>query len=140
MVYEEIATMFAGGTFGALFGALLAVGIILAIAVYAYYAFAWMTIARKMNYKYPWLAWIPVANAFLIPILAGKKWPWGFIFLVPIVNLVFYVIWRWRIFEKRKYPGWLSLITIVQIIPVINWLGTLGDLIIIGLVAWADRK
>ena len=35
------------------------------IVVYVYFALAWMTIAKKLKYKKPWLAWIPLANYFL---------------------------------------------------------------------------
>ncbi|MBN2052928.1 hypothetical protein JW756_05465 [Candidatus Woesearchaeota archaeon] len=137
MAGEELAML---GPYAALFGAFLALGIVILIVLYVYYALAWMTIARKLNYDKPWLAWIPIANAFLIPILAKKKWPWGFIFLVPIVGAVFYFIWTWNIYEQRKYPGWLCLAILVGLIPVIGWLGGIANLVITGLVAWSDRK
>ena len=114
--------------------------IILSIALYVYTAFVFMTIAKKLKYDKPWLAWIPIANLFLIPILAKKRWEWGFIFIVPIVGVVFYFIWMWRIYELRKYPGWLSLIPILTIIPILNIFAWIGDLVVKGLVAWADRK
>ncbi|RJQ18232.1 hypothetical protein C4573_00740 [Candidatus Woesearchaeota archaeon] len=113
--------------------------IIVFIALYIYCAFAWMTIAKKLNYDKPWLAWIPIANMFLIPILAKKNWAWGFIFLVPIVGAVFYFIWTWNVFEQRKYPGWLSLIILGYIIPWLGILFGIAHLVIIGLVAWKDR-
>jgi len=113
--------------------------VILSIALYVYYAFAWMTIAKKLKYKKAWLAWIPIANLFLIPILAKKDWTWGFMFLVPIANMVFFFIWTWNIFERRKYPGWLALIPLVGIIPLIGWLASLAYLVVLGLVAWKDQ-
>lgn len=125
---------------GALVGLMLVVSLIIGLAIYVYLALAWMAIAKKLGFKYPWLAWIPIANLALIPILADKKWPWVFIFLIPIVNLVFWIIWTWKIFEKRKYPGWLSLLPIGEIIPFIGWLFSIAYLVIIGVVAWADRK
>jgi hypothetical protein len=124
---------------GILAGGFLAGFILVGIALYIYAAFAFMTIARKLDYDKPWLAWIPVANAFLIPILAKKHWAWGFIFLVPIVGIVFYFMWMWNIFEQRKYPGWLSLIVLGSIIPLIGWLASIANLVIIGFVAWKDR-
>ncbi len=124
----------------ALFGAFLVFGIIILIALYIYCAFAWMTIAKKLGYDKPWLAWIPIANLFLYPILAKKHWAWGFIFLVPIVGAVFFFIWTWNIFEQRKYPGWLSLIPIAGIIPFIGWIASIAYLVILGMVAWADKQ
>jgi hypothetical protein len=126
------------------FAAILAVGIvfiiIIAIALYIYNALVWSTIAKKLGYGKPWLAWIPVANLFLLPILAKKHWAWGFIFLVPIVNVVFFIIWTWNIFEQRKYPGWLSLVPIAGVIPVVGGLASIAFLVILGMVAWKDMK
>lgn len=111
----------------------------LAIPLYIYWALAYMTIAQKLKYKKPWLAWIPVANLFLLPILAKKEWPWGFLLFVPIVNTVFMVLWTWRIYERRKYPGWLSLIPILGFVPSLGFLAIIANLIITGFIAWKDR-
>ena len=114
MAYDNIGMM-------ALSGAYLAMVGVGAIVLYIYLAFAWMTIAKKLKYKKAWLAWIPIANMFLVPILAGKKWYWGFMFFVPIANIVFAIMWMWKIFEKRKYPGWLALIPLAGMIPFIGF-------------------
>lgn len=120
------------------FGAIGPLAAIAGVVIYVYYAFAWMTIAKKLKYDKAWIAWIPVVQLFLLPILAKKKWPWGFIFLVPIVNIIFFIMWTWNIFEQRQYPGWLSLIPLIGIIPLIGWLGQIAFLVILGLVAWRD--
>jgi len=125
---------------GLFMGAMLWVGIILILAIYVYSALYLSTVARKLGYKNWWLAWIPIANYFLYPILADKHWAYGFFLLIPLVNIIFYFIWTWRIFEKRKYPGWLCLIYILAFIPVINFIGYLANYIIWGFVAWADKK
>ncbi|MBI2668561.1 hypothetical protein HYX14_01835 [Candidatus Woesearchaeota archaeon] len=80
-----------------------------------------------------------MANLFLIPILAKKEWPWGFILFVPIVGMVFYFIWQWKIYELRKYPGWLALIPLGVFIPFLGMLLGLGHLIVLGFVAWMDK-
>ncbi len=110
------------------------IAVIIGIAIYVYHSMAWMTIADKMKYKKSWLAWIPVANLFLIPILDKKKWTWGFMFLVPIANIVFFIIWMWHIFERRKLPGWFSLSVLL---PKVG--GTLY-LVAIGFAAWQRKK
>ena len=116
----------------------LVIFVVLFLAVYVYGALAWMTIAKKLGYDKGWLAWIPIANFFLLPILAKKNWTWGFIFLVPIVNIVFAIIWIWNIYEQRKYPGWLSLVVLGGIIPLIGWIASIASLVILGMVAWRD--
>tara|TARA_Y100000034_G_scaffold44576_1_gene54716 strand:- start:11485 stop:11898 length:414 start_codon:yes stop_codon:yes gene_type:complete len=110
------------------------------LVVYVYFAWAYMTIAKKLGYEKAWLAWIPIANIFLLPILAKKHWAWGFIFFVPIVGFVFMIMWLWNIYEQRNYPGWLSLALVVALIPLIGLLGHLAHIVITGLVAWSDRQ
>ncbi len=114
--------------------------LLIVVGLYVYMALVFMTIARKLKYDKPWLAWIPIANAFLLPILAGKPWPWGFIFFIPIVGFIFYIIWVWKIYEKRGYPGSLSLIVLAALIPFVNFIAAIAHLVVLGVVAWVDRK
>jgi len=137
MNYEflgDFINVFSAGALTALITAGIFLAIVVSLAFYVYFAMAWMTIAKKMKYKHPWLAWIPIAQLFLMPILAKKHWTWGFMFLVPIANIVFFIIWTWNIFEQRKYPGWYSL---SLIIPKV---GGILYLVAIGFVAWAKKK
>jgi hypothetical protein len=128
-----------GGLAGALFGALLALGVVLTIAVWVYFGFVLQTIAKKLKYKKDWLAWVPVARWALIPILAKKHWAHVFWFLLPIVNIVLLVVWMWKIYERRKYPGALALIFIAHAIPFVSWAAWIANLIVLGLVAWRDK-
>jgi len=132
------------GPYAAFFGALLVLGIIICIAMYVYFALAWSTIAKKLGHKKPWLAWIPFANMALVLQLGGFHWAWIFLILIPVLGwialAVLFIISTWRVYEKRKYPGWLSLITLGGWIPAIGGLFSLASLIILGLVAWQDRK
>ncbi|MCS7134428.1 MAG: hypothetical protein NZ889_01030 [Candidatus Pacearchaeota archaeon] len=114
--------------------------LVLFIGLYVYHSFAWMTIAKKLKYKKPWLAWIPIVQLFLLPILAKKHWTYGFLFLIPLVNIVFIVICLWKIFERRKYPGELSLVFAAVMVPFVNIFVLIPVLIIVGLVAWYDIK
>lgn len=129
----------AGGVLG---GALIAIGILVVllfvVAFYVYTSFAWQTVAKKLKYKNSWLAWIPIARWSMVLEMGKFHWAWVFLVLIPIVGwialAVLLIISRWRIFEKRKYPGWFSLSIIVPEI------GALLSLIIIGFVAWKDRR
>ncbi|MDD3178431.1 MAG: hypothetical protein PHR26_02840 [Candidatus ainarchaeum sp.] len=123
-----------------IFAAMAFLGVILGIAMYVYMALVWQTIAKKLKYNKPWLAWIPIANFFLLPILAKKEWGYGFLFFIPIVNIVFFIIWTWKIYERRNFPGWLSLIPLLSIIPLINFLVMPAELVVLGIVAWSKKK
>ena len=135
---QQLTTGLAGGTIAAL---LIGVGIFillaLVLAFYIYFAMAWMTIARKVKYKKAWLAWIPIANIAMILSIGGFHWAWIFLIVIPYLGwlalAVLCIIATWRIFEKRKYPGWFSL---SMVIPQV---GFILYLVAIGFVAWKDR-
>ncbi len=110
-----------------------AVYIVLMIAVYIFFALALMSIANKTKTKNAWLAWIPIANIYLMTQIARLNGLWTLAILVSIIpivgGLVFMgvsVWWWWRIAERRNRPGWWG---ILMIIPIVN-------LIIVGLLAW----
>ena len=133
------ASSFAGGMLG---GAVIALGImiisLLFIVIYIYSSLAWYTTAKKLKHKYPWLAWIPFAQWALILQLGGFHWAWIFLLLIPFLGwiaiFILLIIAKWRIFVKRKYPGWISL---AVIIPQIGWI---LNLIAIGFLAWGKKK
>jgi len=129
---------FSNSLSGALIGFILMILITMAIAFYVYHSLAWYTIAKKLKYKRPWFAWIPFAGSAMELQLGGFNWALIFLVLIPILGwialFILIIISNWRIFEKRKYPGWFSL---SMIIPRI---GGVLYLIAIGLVAWKDRK
>lgn len=135
---SEISNFFLGSVVGVLVALGITIAILFALGLYIYFALAWKTIADKLKYKKSWLAWIPIANLAMILQLGGFSWAWIFLILIPIVGwLVLFIlgiIATWRIFERRKYPGWFSL---SLIIPQV---GGLLYLIAIGFVAWADKK
>lgn len=134
---QELADAIAGGVVGALIAMSIVALVVLLLALYIYFSMAWMTIARKLNYKHPWLAWIPIANFAMMLQMGRFHWAWIFLVLVPIVGwlalLVMLIIATWRIFEMRRYPGWFSL---SMVIPQI---GGILYLIAIGFVAWKDK-
>lgn len=138
MVYDNFAEIM----FGSFTGLFIAMGILTMILVvagiYVYVSLALMTIAKKMKYKSPWFAWIPILNIAVMLQLGGFHWAWTFLILIPFLGwialFVLFVISNWRVFEKRKYPGWFSL---SLILPQV---GGILYMIAIGFVAWKDRK
>lgn len=135
---------------GAVVGSILALGFIalfilalLAVAIYVYTSLAWMKIAKKMRYKYPWLAWIPVANISMVLQLGEFHWAWVFLVLIPVLGwaslLVIGTISMWRILEHFSYPGVLSLIFVASMIPHISGVVGIVVLILLGFLAWGRR-
>ena len=134
----------AGGAFGALAALGIMVAVVFLAAIYVYSSLAWMAIAKKLRYRYPWLAWIPFANSAMILQLGGFNWAWAFLWLVPILGWIaigiLLVISFWRIFEKRNYPGWLALVPLLSLVPMTEGIAGIAFLIILGFVAWKDRR
>jgi hypothetical protein len=126
-----------GGIIGALIVLLLILVIFFLISIYVYTSLAWMTIAKKLKYKRPLIAWIPIANIAMILQMGGFHWAWIFLILIPILGwiplFILVIIANWRIFEKRKYPGWYSL---SLILPEI---GGILYMIALGFIAWKRK-
>jgi hypothetical protein len=92
---------------------------LISIAIYVYLAICLQTIAHKTGTKHGWLAWIPIANAYLMCKIAGKSGWWLLFFFIPIVNIVFMVIVWMGIAEARDKKGWLGILMIVPIANLI---------------------
>lgn len=142
----DYTTLLQGTGMGASAGTILALGAIaflIIIALYVYNALSWYSIGKKLKYKYPWIAWIPVANISMMLQLGGFHWAWVFLILIPIAGwialAIMTIIATWRIFEKRNYPGWLSLVILLTMIPFVGNIAGIAYLVILGLVAWRDN-
>jgi hypothetical protein len=145
-IFSNIMTGFAtrardldySGDLTAFFAVIAFFALVVIIALYVYHAIAWYTIAKKLKYKRPWFSWIPFAGTAMRLQLGKFHWAWVLLYLIPILGwialFILLIISYWRIFEKRKYPGWFSLSVIIPRI------GGILYLIAIGLVAWKDRK
>jgi len=95
---------------------------------YLWVAFCLQQIASKTDIPNGWLAWIPIANLYLLCKIAGRSGWWTLAFFVPLLNIVIVVMWWWSIAEKRNKPGWLG---ILMIIPVVS-------LIVVGILAFSE--
>jgi len=135
---EVLALAFAGGIVGVLivFAILFIIGIL--IGLYVYFSLAWYIIAKKLKYRNTWLAWIPVLKNAMILQLGTFHWAWIFLLFIPffgwIALIVITIIAKWRVFEKRKYPGWFVLSALIPQIGLVLYA------IALGFVAWQDRK
>jgi hypothetical protein len=109
-------------------GAFMFVFFLIALALYVYTALALMTIAKKTNTPNGWLAWIPIANVFLMLNIAKKPLWWFILCLIPLVNIVIFIIVWMAIAEARGKPSWWG---ILMIVPFVN-------LIVPGYLAWSD--
>ncbi len=119
----------------ALLGAMLVPVMIGSLALYIYSAWATMVVAQKLNVPNGWLAFIPIANVYLMTQMAGvPAWMTLFILLpiIPVVGGIAFaaiiIWWWWKICEKRGREGWWSLLLLIPI----------ANLVILGVLAWAE--
>jgi len=64
------------GVFTAIFATMAILAVLFSVALYIYFAYALVTIAKKLGYDTPWIGWIPLVNLVLFPLLAKKHWAW----------------------------------------------------------------
>ena len=112
----------------ALGGAMLLFLVVFGLAAYVYMSLAVSTIATKTGTPNPWLAWIPIANIFLILGVAKKPMWWFILFLIPLVNIVIAIMVWMAVAEARGKPNWWG---ILMIVPLVNF-------VVPGYLAWAD--
>jgi hypothetical protein len=121
------------GALGAAVGAILVFLLVFFLAYYIYSSLAMMRIAQRIGTRHAWLAWIPIANIYLMTQMVGISGWWTFaIFAAAIPGiggpllLAGMIYLYWMIAEKVGRPGWWG---ILMILPIVN-------LVIIGLMAW----
>jgi hypothetical protein len=116
------------GPFAALTGVMLFVVVVFGLAAYVYMALAVQTIAKKTGTANDWLAWIPIANLFLMLSVAKKPMWWFILFLIPLVGVVMMIIVWMAVAEARGKPNWWG---VLMIVPLVNF-------VVPGYLAWAD--
>ena len=117
----------------ALIAGFFAVFLVIALLMYVYSALVLMAISKKTKTENGWLAWIPIANVWLMIQLAEAPWWTIFALFLPIVPIlgglalmVITVWWWWKIAERLGKPGWFGIL-----IPV-----PVANLIVMGILAW----
>lgn len=92
---------------------------LLLIVLYIYNSLCLHKIANKTNTPYGWLAWLPIANLFLMLMIAKKSFWWFLLLLIPLVNFIcFLIIWM-DVAKSRNKPAWLGLL---MAIPLANFI------------------
>ncbi len=102
--------------------------LIIFILAYVYSSICLQFIAKKTSQEYPWLAWIPVANLFLMCKIGGISYWWILIILasfIPIVGMFidiafFGFVW-YKIAIARNKPGWIGALGGLPLINAIVW-------------------
>jgi len=113
-------TMLAGGV--------LLVFALIGLAFYVYLSLALQTIAKKTHTENAWMAWIPIINSILLLNIAKKPIWWILLCLIPLVNIVIFIIVWMAVAEARGKPSWWGILLIVPLVGII----------VPGYLAWSD--
>jgi hypothetical protein len=136
----------------------LAIGILIFLILgYVFKSLVLMYTAKKLGTKYPWLAWIPIADIVLMANMAKMHW-WPVLLVlgyalmfIPVIGsilstiaslvlAIYVIIWTWKICEARGKPGWWALIQIGAWIPILNFFLIIPVMIWLavmwGILAW----
>ncbi len=85
-------------------------------------------IAKKTGTQYPFFAFIPILNLYLLCKISGRPVWWIIPYLLPFVNLIIDVLVWMSISRIRQKPEWLGIISVV---PILNlcmiWYVALSD-------------
>lgn len=141
---ESFAMFGIGSIMGLMAAGLFAVVLVICAAMYVYCALALSAIAKKTNTEPAWLAWIPVANIYLLTKIAKMPW-WPMLlmigFVIPFVNIlaaiaigVFSIIWYWKMYERVGRPGWWAIFIIIP------FFGAIVHYVLLGIAAWGTPK
>lgn len=97
--------------------AMVTVVMVLSIVFYLFFSLCLQFIAIKTNTSNAWLAWIPIANFYLMCKVAKKPIWWLLCFFVPILNIIIMILLWAGIAEARNKPSWLG---VLMLLPVVN--------------------
>ena len=87
------------------------------MVLYVVYSLPIFIIARKSEHEYAWFAFIPFLDLWLMCDMADVEIWWILIFMLPFINVLFYIYLWSRIAENtNKSPLW----GILMIVPVVD--------------------
>ena len=97
------------------------------MAIYIWGSLCLQIIANKLETEYAWLAWVPIVNLYIICKMAGQPGWWFFLFFIPVVNIIAYVLVWMNISEACNQPSELG---VFMLVPVVNF-------VILGILAFS---
>ncbi|MCL2849827.1 MAG: DUF5684 domain-containing protein, partial [Micrococcales bacterium] len=100
-------------------------GAVIAVLVYCWYAAALAGVFHKMGAP-KWKAWVPVISQAEVFARAGRPAWWVVLLLVPVVNIVGFVLWIMAVHKINKAFGRGAGYTILALVLSPVWASMLG--------------
>ena len=113
---------------------MLVFALVLSLGLYIYSSLALMTLAKRLDQENTWFAWVPILNMVLLYRMGDMNPLLILIVLIPglgaaVVGIIS-IIALMNICEKRGYDKLLGLLALIP----------LANLILLGVLAWGNRK
>ncbi|MEY3305616.1 MAG: hypothetical protein RLZZ139_3989 [Cyanobacteriota bacterium] len=99
---------------------------IFGLVVYVFTSFCLMKIADKLSIPNSWLAWIPLAQAWVIVRAAGKPGWWLILLFIPFVNIVIALIILFAMPVNLGKSSLYGLLTFVPVLGIFLYFGLLA--------------
>ena len=93
---------------------------------YVFTSFCLMKIADKLEIPNSWLAWIPIAQIWVMVRAAGKPGWWLVLFFIPLVNFIIGLIVLFSIPTSLNKSSLYGLLVFVPILGVFLYFGLLA--------------
>ncbi len=110
----------------ALFNKIILFASIFGLVVYVFTSYCLMKIADKLEIPNSWLAWIPIAQIWVMVRAAGKPGWWLILFFIPLVNFVIGLIVFFSIPTSLNKSSLYGLLLFVPILGVFLYFGLLA--------------
>jgi hypothetical protein len=113
---------------------------VIGLGIYILEAFAFFMAFRKAGVHHAWLAFIPIAQ--LWPYMRViKKSAWNLLWLlVPIVDVVFVIIWQARFLKAFGISRWWLLLYIGTVIPGVNYAVSIAFIVIYCIIGFSASR
>lgn len=99
---------------------------IFGLVVYVFTSFCLMKIADKLSIPNSWLAWIPIAQAWVMVRAAGKPGWWLILLFIPLVNIVIALIILFAMPVNLGKSSLYGLLTFVPVLGIFLYFGLLA--------------
>lgn len=88
------------------------------LVFYVVYTLPLFLIAWKSEHPMSWLAFVPIANIWLMLDMADLPFPYAILLFIPIAGVMAFqaLVW-WHLSENTNKPGWLGLL---MVMPFLN--------------------
>jgi len=118
-------------TFLAALGMFFAILLFVFVIFYIYYAICLQTIAKKTGTENGWMAWIPIANLFLMCNIGKVRYIWLLLLLAafipvagkllgPLCNLALFGYLWYMVAIARGKQGWIGAITVIPVVGLVT--------------------